>query len=59
MESWNKQYGAFTDYSIWPTMTNAKDGTNDPQILPLRYQDQTPLVKGNVQKKTFLRTQRP
>ena len=32
-------------------MTNATDGTDDPQIPPLRYQDQNPLVKGNVQKR--------
>ena len=40
-------------------MMNAKDVTNDPQIPPLRYQDQTPLVKGNVQKRPFLELSSP
>ena len=40
-------------------MTNAKDVTNDPQIPPLRSQDQTPLVKGNVQKRPFLELSSP
>ena len=53
-----KNYCVSTDYSIWPTTTNAKDVTNDPQIL-LRYPDQTPLVKGNVQKRPFLELSSP
>ena len=40
-------------------MTNATDATNDPQILPLRYQVQTPLVKGNVQKRPFVELSSP
>ena len=40
-------------------MTNAKDVTNDSQIPPLRYQNQTPLVKGNVRKRPFLELSSP
>ena len=40
-------------------MTNATAVTNDPQILPLRYQDQTPLVEGNVQKRPFFEFSSP
>ena len=40
-------------------MTNFKVVTNDSQIPPLRYQDQTPLVQGNVQKRLFLELSSP
>ena len=40
-------------------MTNATDLTKDPQIPPLRYQDQTPLVEANVRKRPFFELRSP
>ena len=55
IESWNEKNGASTYYClVLFTMTNATDVTNDPQIPPLRYQGQTPMVNRNVQKRPFL-----